>query len=67
MAASAAVAAKAAANAHKSNDVSRDELPISRPMPEMSVWNSHPEVYLPIEAAGKAECPCCGADVVSLD
>jgi uncharacterized Zn-finger protein len=32
-------------------------------MPAMSLWNSHPKVYLPIEAqGGKAKCPYCGAD-----
>lgn len=67
MAASAAVAAKAVPNAHKSYDVSRDELPVSCPMPDMSVWNSHRKVYSPIEATGKAECPYCGADFVLVD
>ena len=42
-AASAAVAAKAVPNAQKSYEVSRAELPVSCPMPDMAVWNSHPE------------------------
>jgi uncharacterized Zn-finger protein len=31
-------------------------------MPGMSLWNSHPKVYLPIEKTGEAKCPYCGAD-----
>ncbi|MBM37933.1 MAG: hypothetical protein CMO97_02555 [Woeseia sp.] len=30
-------------------------------MPGMYLWNSHPKIYLPIEATGKAKCPYCGA------
>jgi uncharacterized Zn-finger protein len=30
----------------------------------MSVWNSHPRVYLPIEKTGQAKCPYCGADYI---
>ncbi len=67
MAASAAVDATAVPNAHKSRDVSRDALPVSCPMPDMSVWNSEPEVFRPIEATGKAGCPYCGADSARVD
>ena len=44
--------------------VSRDELPLSCPTPEMHLWNSHPRVYLPIEKTGEAKCPYCGAEFV---
>jgi uncharacterized Zn-finger protein len=27
----------------------------------MQLWNSHPRVYLAIEASGEARCPYCGA------
>jgi uncharacterized Zn-finger protein len=30
----------------------------------MYLWNSHPRVYLPIEATGEAKCPYCGAAYV---
>jgi len=30
----------------------------------MALWNSHPKVYLPIEASGSAKCPYCGAQYV---
>ncbi len=41
--------------------VSRKDLPLSCPTPDMEVWNMHPKVYLPIEKTGKAVCPYCGA------
>jgi uncharacterized Zn-finger protein len=31
-------------------------------MPGMMLWNSHPKVYLPIEATGWAKCAYCGAE-----
>jgi len=49
------------ANAQNQYDVSRAELPLSCPMPGMSLWNSHPKVYLAVEATGSAKCPYCGA------
>ena len=30
----------------------------------MSLWSSHPKVYLPIEDKGTVKCPYCGADYV---
>ena len=41
--------------------VRRDELPLSCPTNEMALWNSHPRVYLPIEAEKDVTCPYCGA------
>ena len=41
--------------------VTRDQLPLSCPLPEDEVWNMHPRVYLPIEKTGEAVCPYCGA------
>jgi len=49
-------------NAQKSYQVTRKDLPLHCPMPGMSQWNSHPRVFLPIEATGEAKCPYCGAD-----
>jgi uncharacterized Zn-finger protein len=37
------------------------DLPLSCPLPSMSLWNAHPRVYLPIEKTGSARCPYCGA------
>lgn len=45
-------------------EISREDLPLHCPLPEMSLWNSHPRVYLPIEKTGKAKCPYCGADYI---
>ncbi len=49
-------------NAENHYEVTRDDLPLSCPMPSMSLWNAHPKVYLPIEKTGEAKCPYCGAD-----
>lgn len=50
------------ANAENYYQVTRADLPLHCPLDGMSLWNSHPRVYLPIEATGKAKCPYCGAD-----
>ncbi len=50
------------ANASQSYEVESSDLPLSCPMPEMTLWNSHPRVYLPIEQTGSAKCPYCGAE-----
>lgn len=49
------------ASAENSYRVRRSDLPLSCPMPDMKLWNSHPRVYLPIEETGQAKCPYCGA------
>jgi uncharacterized Zn-finger protein len=59
--------AKIMPNAQNRYEVTRAELPLSCPMPSMTLWNSHPKVYLPIEATGKAKCPYCGAEFLLLD
>jgi uncharacterized Zn-finger protein len=48
-------------NAENRYRVTREDLPLSCPMPGMSLWNSHPRVFLPIEETGEASCPYCGA------
>ncbi len=49
------------ANAERHYEVTRADLPLSCPTPDMKLWNSHPRVYLPVEATGRAQCPYCGA------
>jgi uncharacterized Zn-finger protein len=49
-------------NAQNEYKVDAGDLPLSCPMPEMYLWNSHPRVYLPIEQTGWAKCPYCGAE-----
>lgn len=51
-------------NARSRYEVTEADLPLSCPMPAMSLWNSHPRVYLPIEATGSAICPYCSAEYV---
>ena len=61
--------ASAPANAQQRYEVRRADLPLSCPLPSMALWNSHPRVYLPIEAAEDREvqCPYCGAHYVLID
>jgi uncharacterized Zn-finger protein len=51
-----------APNAMSSYDIEKKDLPLHCPLAEMSLWNSHPRVYLPIEDSGKAKCPYCGTE-----
>lgn len=41
-------------------EVTEDDLPLHCPTPGMSLWNSHPRVYLPLGKMGEALCPYCG-------
>lgn len=50
-----------APNAEHVYTVTRKDLPLHCPLPDMYLWNSHPKVYLPIEATGEAKCPYCSA------
>lgn len=50
------------ANAQSQYNVTRADLPLHCPMEHMTLWDSHPRVYLPIEATGHAKCPYCGAE-----
>ena len=60
--------ASSPANAQTTYEVRRPDLPLSCPMPSMALWNSHPRVYLPIEAeGGRSQCPYCGAMYVLID
>jgi uncharacterized Zn-finger protein len=55
------------ANAQNRYEVTRADLPLHCPMKGMSLWNSHPRVYLPIAASGEERCPYCGAVYVLKD
>lgn len=55
------------ASTQKTYEVSRQDLPLACPMPEMRLWDSHPRVYLPIEDSGREACPYCGAVYVLKD
>ena len=49
------------ANAENRYQVTASDLPLCCPMPGMTLWNSHPRVFLPIEETGEEKCPYCGA------
>ena len=55
------------ANAEQRYVVHRSDLPLSCPLPSMALWNSHPRVYLPVEAEHEVQCPYCGAHFVLED
>ena len=62
-----AEANKRTPNAQNRYEVTRGDLPLHCPMADTTLWNSHPRVFLPIEATGQAKCPYCGADYVLVD
>ncbi len=41
-------------------EVTEKDLPLHCPMPQVSLWDAHPRVFLPIEETGEALCPYCG-------
>ena len=47
--------------------VDKQMLPLSCPTEEMTLWNAHPRVFLPIEATGKAICHYCGTHFILKD
>jgi len=49
-------------NAENHYEITAADLPLHCPMDGMSLWNSHPKVYLSLDESGKAKCPYCGAD-----
>lgn len=55
---------KKLANAKCTYSVRTGDLPLSCPTPDMTLWNSHPRVYLAIEKTGQAKCPYCGAEFI---
>lgn len=40
-------------------EVTASELPLHCPTPGMSLWNTHPKVYIPVDKLGEARCPYC--------
>lgn len=47
-------------NTRRIIEIEPTQLPLHCPLPEHSVWNAHPRVFLPIEKTGEAACPYCG-------
>ena len=58
---------QATPNAERHYDITRKDLPLHCPMEGMSLWNSHPRVFLAIEATGNIKCPYCGATYTLVD
>jgi uncharacterized Zn-finger protein len=54
-------------NAERAYRVRRSDLPLHCPLPSMYLWNSHPKVYLPIEATREATCPYCSTSYELVD
>lgn len=48
------------ATAPSRREVTAKDLPLHCPTAEMSAWDSHPRVFLPIQETGEARCPYCG-------
>ncbi len=48
-------------------EVTHDILPVHCPLKGSSLWNSHPQVYIPVEETGRAKCPYCGAEYILID
>ena len=40
-------------------EVTAHDLPLTCPMPNMSLWNAHPRVMMPLNHGGEARCPYC--------
>ena len=55
------------ANSKTRYDIKHADLPVCCPMPGMALWNSHPRVFLPVEATGRSICPYCSAEFVLVD
>ena len=45
----------------KHYEITKADLPLCCPMPDMQLWDAHPRVYLPIEKTGESVCPYCEA------
>ncbi len=48
-------------NKENKYSVAKSELPLHCPMDGMSLWNSHPRVYIQMKD-GQGKCQYCGAD-----
>lgn len=41
-------------------DVQPKDLPLFCPNPRMTLWSSHPRVFLDLAGSGETMCPYCG-------
>ncbi len=42
------------------HEIDDSMLPLACPLPEETLWDKHPRVYLPIKKEIKSMCPYCG-------
>jgi len=54
------------ASTRREYHVTTADLPLSCPMPDMRLWDSHPRVYLPIAKKGQVICPYCDAKYILI-
>ncbi len=47
-------------NAKAAVEVKAADLPVHCPVEGSSLWNSHPQVYIPLDGCKEARCPYCG-------
>ena len=47
-------------NAPPCIDITARDLPLHCPLPSMTLWDSHPRVFIDINSTGEAKCPYCG-------
>jgi uncharacterized Zn-finger protein len=55
------------ASTRRQYQVTKQDLPLCCPMPDMRLWDAHPRVYLPITETGHAMCPYCDAEYFLQD
>ena len=41
-------------------EVTEKDLPLTCPMPDMTLWNAHPKVVIGFGNGNEARCPYCG-------
>lgn len=41
-------------------EVTAHDLPLTCPMPNMSLWNAHPKVVIGFKGVVESRCPYCG-------
>ncbi len=46
-------------NSAKVRFITKNDLPLSCPLPSASQWSAHPRVFLKLDNDGKAVCPYC--------
>lgn len=48
-------------------EVTAADEPIYCPLPNTSLWSSHPRIYIALDDNGHGKCLYCGAEFVKVD